>query len=346
MIKDKIKELTNLSFKAKNTKDEIEKNKLEEEVKDILNNLKKGAIESFKNESDLKKFLDNIINFNNYSFGNLCLIWSQKEDATYVASLTTFNKMGYKLKDGEFDKCINIITPSFLTFVKVDIDEKSSEFKPLYMLNKEQMKKYRDKNDNSITFHSKKLSYFSTGYVYDATQTDMPLDEIEKRLNPVLEDPRADGISDTLIKCIYKDGFKVRYDDIESGAKGYCDFENKEIVIKNGLDNLMKLKVLVHEYAHSLAHKHLEENKKEYKEHREQYESEAESIAYVVSKYLGLETKDYSHMYLYSWSRNKDFKEIDDSFNTIINYSKKIINNYEKFMDISFDDLNIQNVGL
>ena len=50
----------------------------------------------------------------------------------------------------------------------------------------------------------------------------------------------------------------------------------------------MRLKVIIHEYAHSLAHKHLKDNNKEYKEHRNQYETEAESIAYVVSKYLGL----------------------------------------------------------
>lgn len=53
----------------------------------------------------------------------------------------------------------------------------------------------------------------------------------------------------------------------------------------------MRLKVIVHEYAHSLAHKHLKDNHKEYTEHREQYESEAESIAYIVLKYLGLDNK-------------------------------------------------------
>ena len=37
-------------------------------------------------------------------------------------------------------------------------------------------------------------------------------------------------------------------------------------------------------------------------------------------------------MYLYSWSLNRDFKEIDDSFSTIINYSKKIIDNFEKML--------------
>ena len=37
------------------------------------------------------------------------------------------------------------------------------------------------------------------------------------------------------------------------------------------------------------------------------------------------------YLILYSWSKEKDFKEFDYSFNTIVNYSKRIINNFQKF---------------
>ncbi len=107
----------------------------------------------------------------------------------------------------------------------------------------------------------------------------------------------------------------------------------------------MRLKIVVHEYAHMLAHKHLKDNNKEYQAHRNQYESEAEGIAYIVCKYLGLDTKNYSMMYLYSWSKEKDFKELDDSLNTIVNYSKKIINNfdamYKKEVNSYFENITI-----
>ena len=269
---------------------------MDNEVKNILTNLKKQAIDSFKDESDIKRFLDNIINFNNYSFNNQCLIWLQNPNAKYVASFRTFSK-------------------------------------PLFMLNEEELKKYKDKEDNSVSFYKEKVTNFGVGTVFDASQTDMPLEVIEEELNPVLEDPSADGVADTFIKAIYKDGFKVKYEDLNDGSKGYCDMKNNTIVIKKGLSNLMRLKVIVHEYAHGLAHQHLKNNNKEYQEHRNQYETEAESIAYVVSKYLGLDTRDYSQMYLYSWSKEKDFQEIEDSFNTIVNYSKKIINNYNKMYE-------------
>ncbi len=260
------------------------------------------------------------------------MIWLQNPNAQYVASFKTFSDMGYYPQKDE--KSMKILVPSFLTFVKITDKDNSSVIKPLFALTEEEQKRYRDKNDDSIIFHDKKVTNFRIGSVFDASQTNMPLDIIEEQLNPVLEDPSADGVADTFIKAIYKDGFKVKYEEnIESGAKGYCDMDNNTIVVRKGLSNLMRLKVIVHEYAHGLAHQHLKNNNKEYKDHRNQYETEAESIAYVVSKYLGLDTKEYSHMYLYSWSKEKDFKEIDDSFNTIVNYSKKIINNYNKMYD-------------
>lgn len=312
-------------------KDAKEKDKLDNEVKTILTDLKKQAIASFKDESDIKRFLDNIISFNNYSFNNQCLIWLQNPNAKYVAAFKTFSDMGYYPQKDETS--MKILVPSFLTFVKVIDKDDAFVIKPLFTLTKEERKRYHDKNDDSIVYHDKKVTNFRLGSVFDASQTNMPLDIIEEQLNPVLEDPSADGVADTFIKAIYKDNFKVKYEDLKDGSKGYCDMKNNTIVIKKGLSNLMRLKVIVHEYAHGLAHQHLKNNNKEYQEHRNQYETEAEAIAYVVSKYLGLDTKDYSQMYLYSWSKEKDFQEIEDSFNTIVNYSKKIISNYNKMYE-------------
>ena len=331
MVQDKIKEIAELSYKANITKDKDEKEKIEKDVQTILKDLKKSALDTFKDESDIKRFLDNIVNFNNYSFNNLCLIWMQNHDARYVASYRTYLKMGYHVNKDETG--IKILVPSFFKLVKIKISDNEFEVKPLKSLNDEEMKIYRDKNDDSIVYHDQRLSHFSIGTVFDVSQTTMPIDLIHDKLNPILEDPNADYITDNFIKAIYKDGFKVKYGNTLNGSKGYCDFQNNTLVIRDGLSNLMRLKVIVHEYAHALAHRHLKENNKEYTEHREKYETEAESIAYVVSKYLGLDTRDYSQTYLYSWSKNKDFKEIDDSFSTIVNYSKKIIDNYNKIVE-------------
>lgn len=334
-LTDKIKSISDLSFKAKNEKDSNIKENLEKDIKNILTDLKKQAINRFSSESDLKKFLDNMVNFNNYSLNNQYLIWLQKPDSKYVTSFNAFSKMGYYINKGE--KGIKILFPVFLKFIKVNTNDSQFKIKPIYLLTEEELKKLKDKEDNSVTFYKEKATYFKVGNVFDVSQTTMPFEEIDSSLNPILEDSRADGITDIFIKAIYKDGIKVKYEDIDSGAKGYCDFDNKTIVVKKNLSDLMRLKVIIHEYAHSLAHTHLKDNNKEYQEHREQYESEAEAIAYVVSKYLGLDTKNYSITYLYSWSKNKDFKELDDSFETINRFSKKIIKNYEEIYDKELD---------
>lgn len=333
MLDQQLKKISALGYKANLSKDEKERENIDKEAREIIIDLKKQAIESFKDESDVKKFLDNIVKFNNYSYNNQCLIWLQNPSSTYVASLQTFNKMGYKIKANE--KGIKILVPNFYIIAKIKSDTLGNYiYRPLFLLTDEEKKRYKDPNDDVITFHKQKLSGFKTGCVFDVSQTTMPIESIEKELNPELEDVRADGMEDIFIKAIYRDGFKVKYvDKIESGAKGYCDFDNSTIVVQKNLSNLMRLKVVIHEYAHSLAHKHLQNNNQDYRLHRNKYETEAESIAYVVSKYLGLDTSMYSGMYLYSWSKEKDFKEIDDSLETIVSYSKKIINNYEKMLE-------------
>ncbi len=344
MIKEKIKKVTELSYKYYITKDNKEQTKIDDELNNILQDLKKQAIESFESESDLKRFLDNVIFFNNYSYNNQILIWLQKPKSNYVASLKTFSKMGYRVNKDEVG--IKILIPSFLKFVKIIDSENAFTIKPLYTLTQSELKKYKDKNDNSVIFYAEKVTNFRIGSVFDASQTNMPINEICNKLNPILEDDRSEGIEDIFIKAIYRDGFKVKYEDsINGGAKGYCDFENNLIVVRKNMGNLMRLKVVIHEYAHALAHNHLKDNNQDYREHRNKYESEAESIAYVVSKYLGLDAREYSTMYLYSWSKNKDFKEIDDSLNTIVNYSKRIIKNfelmYEKDQELYFSNIRV-----
>lgn len=227
--------------------------------------------------------------------------------------------------------------PNFTRFVKINLNENEFQIKPYYLLNDIEKQKYKDKTDNSVEFYKDKLSGFSLGNVFEISDTNMPLDVINEELNPILNDKRADEIMDCFIKTIYNDGFKVEFKDIQKNTtKGYCDFNNKTIVVRKGLGSLIQLKILIHEYAHSLAHKHLENNNRDYQKYRNQYETEAESIAYVVSKYLGLQSTNDSLSYLYCYSKDKDFKEIDDSLNTIVNYSKRIINNFEKFFNREF----------
>lgn len=328
IVENKLKRLKEIELNINKTNND-NKPILENELNKILNELKKDVIDKFKDESDIKIFLDNMINFSRYSYNNLMLIRAQRPKVEYATSLKAINNMGYKLNKGA--KGIKILIPNFYSVAKIKIDEDKYEFKPYFSLTKDEKKRYKDKNDDSIIFYEKRLSNFTIGNVFDIKDTTIPIEIINAELNPVISDVNADDLIDIVIKSIYKDGFNVNYDDLSGSMKGYCNHKENTICIKKGLSNVMQLKVLVHEYAHALAHKHLEDNNKDYQKHRNQYETEAESIAYVVLKYLNLDTSNYTLSYLYAWSKEKDFQEIDDSLGTIINYSKRIINNLEQF---------------
>lgn len=138
-----------------------------------------------------------MVNFNNYSLNNQYLIWLQKPDSKYVTSFNAFSKMGYYINKGE--KGIKILFPVFLKFIKVNTNDSQFKIKPIYLLTEEELKKLKDKEDNSVTFYKEKATYFKVGNVFDVSQTTMPFEEIDSSLNPILEDSQADGITDGLM---------------------------------------------------------------------------------------------------------------------------------------------------
>lgn len=57
---------------------------------------------------------------------------------------------------------------------------------------------------------------------------------------------------------------------------------------------------------------------------------QAESIAFVVCQYLGLDTSEYSFGYISSWSSGKDVKELKASLETIRSTSNEMIDTVEQ----------------
>lgn len=165
----------------------------------------------------------------------------------------------------------------------------------------------------------------------------MPYDEIKEKIYPTVDNDNAKQYIKALENLIKENNFNLRYVK-KCKVDGYCDFKNKEIVIVDNQTDLVKLKVLLHEFAHSLSHTNLKNNYSEYKNDRSRYEVEAESIAYVVSNYLDLQVPEFSEVYLYSWSKNKNFKELDSSLETIVKFSSNIIERIDK--NINFEKIN------
>lgn len=263
-------------------------------VAETIKTLEKEMTNIF-NDTNYKKFLSLMSNFNNYSLNNLQLILIQKPDATNVASFETWKKAGRYVKKGETG--IRIIFP-----IK-------------YLKNKKNEENEETKEATNI--------YFKVGSVFDISQTEVAKgkEDLLKKYKPKILDNNDPAFVEyiELFKSISQ--FPIYFDDFNNTkANGYCDFGTDEIHIKNSLPAAQQLKTIIHEVAHSMLHKDSDLSK-------ELKEIEAESVAFVVSNNIGLDSSEYSFGYLASWSKEKDIKELKPLLERIHKTATNILKN-------------------
>jgi len=158
------------------------------------------------------------------------------------------------------------------------------------------------------------LAGFKVVNVFDLSQT-------EGEALPTLcnelqgNDNAAAFIIDRLMKVIK---IPVRFGDTGNAKGCYHPLDNW-IMIKPGMSDNQTAKTLAHEYTHSLLHSGKCEKPADLKE------IEAESTAFIVCNYFGLETNEYSFEYLAAWSRGRDKKEIRDLGELIQKTAARII---------------------
>ena len=85
----------------------------------------------------------------------------------------------------------------------------------------------------------------------------------------------------------------------------------------------------VHEIAHSKLHDYAKQPNSQPKDSSTE-EIEAESIAYTVCAYFGIETSANSFGYVATWSKDKDLKAFKDSLDTIRKTSSELISGVEQ----------------
>lgn len=270
----------------------MEKNEKELELEKRLEEGIRACLRSDK----FKTWLRTVGAFTNYSANNCILISLQRPDATYVASFGKWKKMNHTVRAGE--KGIMIMTPRLHEYnaVCLKVDTNGN---PVLDANGNQVKE-------SVP---RKYTTFAPGYVFDISQTEGdPLPSICEELKGAV--PSFTDLFDRISKLAT---VPIIYEDITDGSLGKCSA--KRIAIKKGMSELQTIKTLIHEVAHNRLG-HLEERRKSID--RDQREIEAESVAYLLSSKLGLDTDDYSFEYLASWSgSDKDLKKFKESLEEI-----------------------------
>lgn len=268
--------------------------KNQEKIKAALERID-NSLAAINTDEDWIHFLCFQAQFYNYSFGNAMLIFSQNPNATYVKGYKAWNKLGRYVKKGS--KGLAILAPCIR---KVEVF-KEPENKNLY---------HDEEAEKEIR---KVVSGFRIAYVYDIADTDG-----DDSMLPVLVTGLAGNSEQE--KEIYERLFGV----ISKGhcvqevsgtaSKGSFNLETKVISIRDDLEYLQKIKTLLHEYAHLLDFEmHPEDDIS-----RNRRELIAESVAFIVSLRLGLDTSRYSMSYIKSWLKDKEeLKIIADSVQKI-----------------------------
>lgn len=259
------------------------------DIKEITAKLEQGVKEIFTSDR-YREYLDFMGKFHDYSVNNCILIMMQKPDASLVAGYRAWQtKFGRFVKKGE--KAIQIIAP-VPHKVKKDVDGEERE----------------------VAWTS-----FRAVPVFDVSQTDG--DDLPRGFCRTLE-ANVEGFDDMIMKLEKASPYRISYEQVAGGAKGYCSFAEDKVVIKQGMSQLQTVKTLVHEISHAILHS---KDGEEYKADKNTREIQAESVAYTVCQMLGLDTSDYSFGYIAGWSHDKNVKELNASLEVIRKTANEII---------------------
>lgn len=267
-------------------------------IEEITKKLEEGVQGIYEGDG-YKTFLEVMSKFHTYSVNNCILIAMQKPEATQVAGFKSWQK-NFKRNVKKGEKAIKILAPIPHKFTK-EIENEDGE-----------------KVQKEIQYMT-----FRAIPVFDISQTEgEELPSICKMLEGSVE-----GFQSLIDKLESLSPVPVAYEPISGGANGYYSHATKSIVVDAGLSEQHKVKTLIHEIAHSILHN--KDNGEEKDADRSTKEVQAESVAYTVCNWLGLDTSDYSFGYVAGWSAGKELKELTASMEVIRKTAGEIIEGLE-----------------
>ena len=224
---------------------------------------------------DLMKYLTTMSRFHNYSFRNLVMIWSQREDATRVAGFRAWQKLGRMVKKGE--KGIAIFAP--MPFKQKEKNEGK----------RNRTDKGERKSDEEVT-----MMGFKVVHVFDISQTEGdPLPEPSKVTGEV-------GANlERIQRVVVDSGIELKFEQLD-GAHGYS--VGGKVVIDQSLSDAEKFQTIAHE----LAHERLHQGERKAVATKTVKETEAEAVGFIVSQAFGLDSMTHCADYIQLYDGNAD----------------------------------------
>lgn len=273
--------------------------KRKEQIEQITKQLEQGVKDVYSS-GKWKEYLDFCSNFHTYSFNNCILISSQFPGASRVAGYKAWQKLGRQVKKGE--KAIRILAPNIRKITETD------------------------ENGNEKT--QQIIAGYHQTCVFDISQTEG--DPIPNLYHKLTDDKigyygRGYGnIKEALLAI--SPAADIRFIDIPGKSEGYYHIKDNYIAIQTNLSTNQTISTLIHETAHSILHR---EGGKESSAWRHTMEMQAESIAYIVCRYLDIDSGESSFPYIAGWAKDRTGKELADNLHIINTTARKIIDALE-----------------
>ena len=281
-----------------------------DKMKEITDRLEQGILGLYESDR-YADYLRTMSKFHDYSLNNTILIAMQGGNLV----------KGYKQWEKEFDrhvkpgeKAIKILAPSPFTVKKqvekIDPDTK----KPVF-----------DKDGKPVTEEKEiKIPAFRVVSVFDISQTEgKELPALTYELTGNVEQYK-----DFFAALEKTSPFAMGFEALSGSIKGRCNYEEKRILINEGMDELQNIKTAIHEIAHATLHD-IDKDALERPDRRTR-EVQAESVAYAVCQHYGLDTSDYSFGYVAGWSSGRELAELKSSLETIRSAAAEIINSIDE----------------
>lgn len=220
------------------------------------------ALASGRSET-LRRYLTVMSRFHRYSFGNVMLILTQREDATHVAGFHKWKELGRHVRKGE--KGIAIFAPCRY--------------------------KKTTKGKNGEEEEGKEIRGFKVVHVWDISQTEG--DDLPEFAT--LHGEPGENLA-RMEQVVRNAGVELEYGPLPLGTDGVCS--PGKITVRADLTSPEKFAVLIHEHGHFLLH---QQNGRKHECSKTVRETEAEAVAFVVCHAFGVESvtrsADYIQLY-------------------------------------------------
>lgn len=283
---------------------EDENKKRQETIDKAIETMNKGVYE-YLDSDRFKTLLDTLSKFYDYSVNNTLMILGQNPKATQLA--------GYNKWQNDFNRQVKSGEKGLMIWMPVEIKVKENQ----YVLDKDGNRILDENGKFKREEVEVKKRTFKIGYTFDVSQTEQIEGKDVIELSPVKELEGDVKDYQALTKALMEiSPVPIKIEAFTAPAKGCYNSLTNEITIQPDMSEVQTIKTMIHEIAHSIVHSDENLNQLKQKENVEfsknEREVQAESIAYIVSSHLGIDTSDYSFPYVATWSLSTDPNNLEN----------------------------------